>query len=115
MLCVVLVFLPEIVFWLFGLQQNDVGDFLAKRAGVLFFGYSLLCFCTRNSTSSQLQAVVSLVIGATLALMAIMGIYEYARGYAGIGILVAVVIELLMAYVLTKHWVRTKFARVSSR
>ena len=37
-LSLTLVFFPKIVYWLFSLQQNYLGDFLAKRAGVLILG-----------------------------------------------------------------------------
>ena len=47
-----LVLLPEIVYWLFGLQQDDLGDFLAKRAGALFFGFSLMCFLARHTQTT---------------------------------------------------------------
>lgn len=43
-LFVTLVLLPEIVYWLFQLQQNEVADFFARRAGMLFLGLSTLCF-----------------------------------------------------------------------
>ncbi len=95
-----LIFLPEIVYWLFNIQGNELGDFLAKRAGVLFLGFSVLCFCSRNTTSKEVRHIVALSVGTAMGAMALLGIYELVRGNTGPGILVAVFIELAISILL---------------
>ncbi len=55
-----LVFLPEIVYWLFQLEGNALGDLLGKRAGMLFLGLAILCFSARNSSSPEVRCLVGL-------------------------------------------------------
>lgn len=106
-LCVTLVALPEIVYWLFSLQGNDLGDFLAKRAGMLFLGLSVLCFLSRNSTNSEVKRIVAASIGAAMGAMALLGIYELVRGNAGLGILAAIFIEIAITALFMPFWRQT--------
>ena len=88
---------PEAVYFLFGLQGNELGDFLARRAGALFLGFSVLSFGARNTTSFEVKALVSISLASAMAVMAILGICELIRGFAGAGILVAISIETVLA------------------
>lgn len=96
-LFVTLVLLPEIVYWLFRLQEYEIGNFLAKRAGVLFLGLSILCFYSRNTKSIEVENTVALAVGTAMGAMALLGVYELVRGNAGPGILIAVFVEILIA------------------
>ena len=97
-LCLTLIFLPQIVYWLFEIQGNDLGDFLAKRAGVLFLGLTVLCYCSRKSHTVEVQGLVLLAVGSAMGAMAFLGIFEFIRGTVGAGIFVAVVIEAAIAF-----------------
>lgn len=107
-LFVTLVALPEIVYWLFGLQGNELGDFFAKRAGMLFFGLTILCFYSRNTKSKEAENLVALSVGAAMAIMALLGVYEFAWGNAGLGILLAVIIEVLIAVGFSRFWINNR-------
>ena len=96
-LCLTLMFAPTIIYWLFGLDGNALGDFMTKRAGVLFLGLAILCFASRNTTSPEVIQLVSLSLGVAMLVMALLGVFELARGNAGLGILLAVVAELIIA------------------
>lgn len=106
-LSVTLIALPDVVYWLFSLQGNDLGNFLTKRAGVLFLGLSILCFLARNSDNSEVRRIVSASVGTATCVMALLGIYELARGNAGAGILVAVFIEIVVAALFLRIWIQT--------
>ena len=97
-LCITLVLIPDVVYWLFGLEGNELGDFLAKRAGVLFFGFAVLCFGFRNSADKQVQSTVAVVVGTSMGLMALLGIFELVRGNSNFGILLAVFVEGAIAF-----------------
>ena len=96
-LCFALIVYPQIVYLLFQIQGNDLGDFLAKRAGVLFFALAILCFHSRNSHSAEVQGLVALTVGIAMGAMALMGLFEFFRGSVGAGIFVAIVIETAIA------------------
>lgn len=100
----VLVACPEVVYWLFGLEAHELGDFLAKRAGMLFAGFSLLCFQSRSSETAEVQRLVSASIGLAMGTMAILGIFEWARGSAGAGIWVAIVVECMVSALYFRIW-----------
>ncbi len=109
-LCLTLIFLPQVVYWLFQLQGNDLGDFLAKRAAALFFGLTILCLYARNSVSIEAQHLVLLTVGAAMGAMALFGVYEFIRGAAGSGILMAIGIEITIAVTFLHRWFKTRTA-----
>lgn len=110
-LFVTLISLPEVVYWLFSLQENELGNFLAKRASVLFLGFSILCFLSRNSSNSEVQHVVSVTVGSAMGAMALLGIYELAFGSVGAGILVAVFIEIIVSVLFFQCWKENEAAQ----
>ncbi|MBO6637394.1 MAG: hypothetical protein JJ920_05610 [Roseitalea sp.] len=95
-LCLVLIFVPQLIYWLFGLAGNTVSDFLAKRAAFLFLGLAVLCFAARNTHSTEVRGVVSLAVLASMGSMALLGMLELWRGHAGPGILVAIAAEVAL-------------------
>jgi len=103
-LFVALVLFPKVIYWLFNLQQNDVSDFLAKRAGMLFLGLAILCFYSRNTSSMEVEKLVSLSIATSMTAMAVLGVFEFLRGNAGPGIMVAVFAELVIALFFYRLW-----------
>lgn len=105
-LCITLIVLPELIYWMFQLQGNSLGDFLAKRAGVLFLGLSVLCYHSRNTRSAEIQRLVSLTIALTMAAMAFMGALEFFKGVVGAGIFVAIIVELGIALMFCAYLVR---------
>lgn len=109
-LFVTLVLLPEIVYWLFRLQEYEIGNFLAKRAGVLFLGLSMLCFYSRNTKSIEVENTVALAVGTAMGAMALLGVYELVRGNAGPGILVAVFVEILIAALFSQLLFKNRIA-----
>lgn len=108
-LCVILIFFPQIVYWLFQIQGNDLGDFLAKRAGVLFLGLTILCFYSRNSHTFEVQSLVALTVSFAMGGMAMMGIFEFFQGVVGAGIFVAIVIETGIALLFFAQRVKVQY------
>lgn len=104
LLCLTLNFLPQLVYWLFAWQGNDLGDFMSKRAGMLFLGLSALCLLARDTTSNEVKRLLSASVGAAMAGLAVLGLFELMRGNAGWGILVAVVVEIAIVWTLLRVW-----------
>ncbi len=96
-LAMVLIFLPELIYWLFNLTGDDIGDFLAKRAGMLFSGLAVLLYCSRNIEASSARSAISLGLAVAMGGLALVGAYEYFRGYAGAGIWLAIIAETSFA------------------
>ncbi len=107
-LSLTLIFLPEIVYWLFQLEGNTLGDLLGKRAGMLFLGLAILCFYARTSISPEVRSLVALAVASSMGGMAMVGLYELVWGMAGPGILVAVAIELTLAALYSAQWVENR-------
>lgn len=103
-----MIFYPPLIYWLFALEPHELGDFLARRAGVLFLGLGLLSFLTRNVQDNAIQRVIAISFGSMMLLMAVMGIYEFARGFAGIGIWFANLTEIGFGAAYFIIWRRAK-------
>jgi len=104
-LSVTLIVLPDIIYWLFQIEGAASADFIAKRAGVLFLGLSILAFHARNTQASEVKRLVAVSIGTAMAALAVLGTFELMRGNAGFGILLAIVIEIIIAYYYYRVWV----------
>lgn len=107
-LTVVLIFLPELIYLLFSLTGDAVGNFLAKRAGMLFLGLATLLYFSRNTEASSARSAISLGLAVAMGGLALLGAYEYFRGYAGVGIWLAIITETSFAigyaFVLLSDW-----------
>ena len=108
MLCVVLISAPQIIYWLFGLDGNDLGNFLANRAGVLCSGFAGLCYLARNTANREVKRLVSASVGTTMGVMAVLGCYEFAVGNAGAGIFLAVAVEIVIAVLFARVWMQSR-------
>lgn len=74
-----------------------MGDFLARRAAMLFLGIAILSFLARDAPASILRNAIAIAFAVMLLGLAATGLYEYARGYAGPGIWIAIVTEVAFA------------------
>ncbi len=100
----VLLIAPAIIYWLFGLEAHALGDFMSKRAAMLFVGLATLCWLARNSQSAEVQRLVAAVLGLSMGGMALVGLFEFARSNAGLGIWLAILPEALIAALYARMW-----------
>ena len=103
-LCVTLLFMPDLIFWLFGLEGNALGYLMGKRAAMLFLGLSLMCLMARNTASDEVMRLVALTVGGSMGAMAVLGLFELARGVMGPGVLLAVAVELAFVVLFWRIW-----------
>jgi len=94
LLFLTLLLLPELIYWLFQLDQTPSSDVLAKRAAMLFVGFTVLLYTTRNTDNREVQYAVSVSVFTAMAGLALLGIYELIQGAVGLGIFVAVFAEI---------------------
>ncbi|WP_298262135.1 hypothetical protein [uncultured Litoreibacter sp.] len=100
----ILLFLPEVIFWLFGIEGSASSEFMMRRAAILFMSLSVLAFVTSETENDEMRQVVSLTFAVALLGMAAMGLFELLRGDAGLGILLAVVVEVIAGFYYIRFW-----------
>ncbi|MEP0354866.1 hypothetical protein [Paraglaciecola sp.] len=107
-LCLVLILIPEVLFMLFHIDENSSAIFMARRAAMLFLGISVFSWFGRNAKHSESRQAICLSLSISMFGLAFLGSAEYLRGYAGIGILLAVITEATLAFMYFKIWFRCK-------
>lgn len=96
-LTLVLLLFPGLIYFVFNLSADPLGDFLAKRAAMLFLALAVICYLTRNTEPSETRHTIALGIAGGMIGLALTGAYEFFRGYVGIGIWLAIVTEVAVA------------------
>lgn len=109
-LCVVLILFPEVIFMLFNIDENSSAFFIGRRAAMLFLGISVFTWAGRNASHSESRQAICLGLTISMLALALLGITEYLRGFAGIGILLAVITEGILALLYFKIWFSYKNA-----
>ena len=107
-LSIFLLFIPEPLFFIFGVAGNDSAYFLSRRASMLFVGYSAISFLSRNDPPSASRQSILAGIGISMLGLFILGLFEFLRGFAGPGILLAMMVELFLALCYLSIWRRYK-------
>ena len=103
-LCVVLLLIPELIFWLFGIEEHSSAFFIGRRAAMLFLGISVFTWVGRNAEQSESRQSICRGLSISLFTLALLGTIEFLRGYAGIGISLAVTTELILAVLYFRIW-----------
>jgi len=109
-LCIVLFFIPEFVFWLFSIEEHTSAFFIGRRAAMLFGGISVLTWVGRHAVHSESRQAICASLAISMFMLALLGTFEYFRGYAGLGVFLAVVIELALAILYFSLWFSNKNA-----
>ncbi len=99
---------PEPIFYLFNVAGNDSAYFISRRAAMLFLGFSVISWLSRNAPPSAARQAISLGIALSMSGLAILGIFEFIRGYAGGGIFLAVSAELFLTVTYFSIWLSDK-------
>ncbi|MBB1368881.1 hypothetical protein H5154_21305 [Pseudoalteromonas sp. SR44-5] len=103
-LCLVLILIPEVLFMLFNIDENNSAFFIGRRAAMLFLGISVFSWFGRNAEHSESRQAICLSLSVSMFALAFLGSVEYLRGFAGIGILLAVITEASIALLYYKIW-----------
>ncbi|WP_424966486.1 hypothetical protein [Dinoroseobacter sp. S375] len=100
MLCVTLILVPEVILWLFDLAGAASAEVLAKRAGILFLGLTLVLLLTQAHGPNPTRKAVQQAVAVMLCAMAVLGAAEWLQDGVGPGIWLAILAEILLAGVL---------------
>lgn len=99
---------PEVIFFLFGISSDDSALFMSRRSAVLFLALAVLAWFIRNNEDLETQQAVCLSFVTMMAGLAALGIIEYGRGYAEMGIVIAVLTETILGVVYFKIYARNR-------
>ncbi|MGJ8626521.1 MAG: hypothetical protein ACSHXB_06130 [Sulfitobacter sp.] len=88
---------PGIIHWLFDITSEQATDLMSRRAGVLFLGLAIIIFQARRAPQSPLRRGITLGIAVMMTGLALLGMAEYFRGAAGMGIWLAICVEVIFA------------------
>lgn len=102
-LCLVLAFAPSVISWLFEIEARPIGDVLALRAAMLFLGLGLIAFLGRKERDTPLRRAVATGFVVVWVGLATTGLYEFARGMVGVGIWLAIIVEVALAAITLPH------------
>lgn len=108
-----LLFLPEPIFLIFQIPETDSAFFIARRAAMLFLGIGILSWLGRDAHHSALRQSVCLGLAVAMIGLAGLGTGEYLRGYAGIGISLAVLTEALIGIAYVKIWIDNRHTQIA--
>jgi len=103
-----LLFFPEPIFMLFEIYGNESAYFISRRAAMLFLGFAVIFYFSRNAKNTDTRQ--SILLGLTLSMfgLAILGVFEFMRGFAGVGIFLAVGTELFLAVSYGSIWLSSR-------
>ncbi len=107
-LCILLCFAPTLIYRLFELNGSPTSDLLAKRAAMLFLGYTVLLFASRDIRAEETIKVISLTMCVTFAGLIGVGCFEYFTGTAGPGIWLAIGGEFFFIILFVAAWLNRK-------
>ncbi|MEJ1992362.1 MAG: hypothetical protein P8X50_11845 [Maritimibacter sp.] len=96
LLCLGMLILPSVFFWLFGLDQDVAATVMLRRAGMLFAGISILLWGARRAKGAT-QVVFARGMVVMMGGLAVLGLIEFLVGRTGLGSFVAIAIETALA------------------
>ncbi len=103
-LALTLLVAPGVIHWLFAIDSGAAADIMSRRAAMLFAGLAVLMFLGGSTTSLEVQHLVSAVAVVTMVGLAVLGLVEWLRGAVGIGIWLAIGVEVFFAWFYFRYW-----------
>ena len=98
-----LLFIPGLIFWLFSMPHDAGGVIIAHRTAMLFAGLAFLAWRARNLPRSVATAAIFQTFIVIMAGLAAVGLFEFLRGTVGIGIFLAIGVEVFFVAAFSRH------------
>ncbi len=114
-LCLECLFDPDGMITDFGFEALDGALFMTRRGSMLMLGPAVLLFFARNLRHSPGRQAIALSIGATMVGLAVLGLFELARGVAGTDILFPVTVETLVGMSYLAVWVYNRRRKLAAQ
>lgn len=89
-------FAPQFLLSLWSVELSSPSDFIARRSAALFAGLAITFYLVRNAEPSPARSAIATGFSVACFFLAALGIFELATGHAGIGILSAIVTEIIL-------------------
>jgi len=105
-LAVCLVFVPDLIYWIFGLTPQSSTDVISRRAGMLFLGLLVFSFLSRSATDSLHRKAFLSGVAVLMAGLISVGIYEWLNATVGPGIWFAITVESIIFIFFAHAWYR---------
>ena len=80
-----LLLFPDLIYWLFQVEESESSSFMLRRAAMLFLGLAVITWLSRFEGQSTARQAICLGLSVTMLALAILGSAEYLRGAAGPG------------------------------
>ena len=103
LLFVTFAFIPVLPFTMIGVAMTPEGLLMARRMSALFLGISLILFLARNAENSPLRRSVCAGFSASMAALALFGLWDFVQGGVGYGVWIAISVETFFAAALGFH------------
>lgn len=88
---------PGLLLEMWGIQYSYPVGLIARRAAALFLGFGVMFVLARDAQPSDTRTALTVGLSVACLALAALGVYEFATGHAGVGILSAVVVEVTLA------------------
>jgi hypothetical protein len=88
---------PELMLTQWGVPYNQSAGFVSHRAAAFYAGMAFMLFLARNVEASKARFALATGISVTCLILATLGIFEWQTGNATAQILVAVMLEAVLA------------------
>lgn len=89
-------FTPGFLLSIWSVELSSSADFMARRSATLFAGLGIMFYFVRNAEPSPARSGIAVGFSVACFALAALGIFELATGHAGIGILSAIVTEIIL-------------------
>jgi hypothetical protein len=76
---------------------------MARRMSALFLGISLILWLARDAENSALRQSVCASLSASMAALALFGLWDFVHGSVGYGVWIAITVETFFAAALGFH------------
>ncbi|HCU83865.1 hypothetical protein [Methylophilus sp. UBA6697] len=96
LLAIIWMLAPTRLLAAWGVGFSNTAGLVSRRAAALYAGIALMFFLARNAAPSATSDALVYGLIATCMILALLGIYEFAKGRANKGILTAVLIEVAL-------------------
>ena len=95
---------PDKFLFDIGLTGNEAAYFVARRAAMLFLALSALMFGVMNLENGLARQAILLSLVVMMSSLALLGSYEFLRGFVNEGLMPAIIIESVLALAFLTLW-----------
>ncbi|WP_266180515.1 hypothetical protein [Dyella humicola] len=96
-LALVWMVVPSVLLWLWRIDAAASAELMARRGAALFLGVGIMLLMARDAGPSPARGAIATGLSVSCATLAVLGIYEFVLGHAGVGIWLAIVVEIALA------------------